>query len=155
LCIHVVQADEADLACLARRDAAVAHCPLSNTAHGHGAAPLAGFLAHGLRVGLGTDSALSVGPPDLLADLRAARGLAGLTAEAAIELATVGGARALGLEGEVGTLEPGKWGDCVVVRPRGRAGDGPAEQVAAARRDEVVATFLGGRDVYRADPVGT
>jgi 5-methylthioadenosine/S-adenosylhomocysteine deaminase len=128
---------------------------LSNAAHGHGAAPLAAFLAHGLRVGVGTDSALSVGALDLLAEARAARRLAGLDAEAALALATLGGATALGLEGEIGTLEPGKWGDCVVIRPRFPAEGGPAEQVLAARREDVVATFLGGRDVYRADPMRT
>jgi cytosine/adenosine deaminase-related metal-dependent hydrolase len=154
LCIHVVQADEADLARLARTSSAVAHCPLSNAGHRHGTAPLGGFLSHGLRVGLGTDSVLSVGPPDLLAEARAARRLAALDAEAALALATLGGARALGLEGEIGSLERKKWGDCAIIRARSPAG-GPAEQLLEARREDVVATFLGGRDVYRADPVRT
>lgn len=152
LCIHVVQADDIDLALLARRNAGVAHCPLSNAAHRHGAAPLAGFLAHGLRVGVGTDSVLSVGRLDLLAEAAAARRLAALDAEAAIALATLGGARAVGLDGEIGTLEPGKWGDCVLVRSRSPVDDA-AEQVLESRRDDVIATFLGGRNVYRADPV--
>jgi 5-methylthioadenosine/S-adenosylhomocysteine deaminase len=154
LCIHMVQADGADLARLSRRAAAVAHCPLSNAAHGHGTAPLDAFLAYGIHVGLGTDSVLSVGTPDLLAEARAARRLAPLDADAALGLATLGGARALRLEGEIGSLEPGKWGDCAVVLSRSPAG-GPAEQVLQARREDVVATFLGGRDVYRADRVRT
>lgn len=154
LCIHVVQADEADLARLARSTSAVAHCPLSNAGHGHGPAPLVGFLSHGLRVGLGTDSVLSVGTPDLLAEARAARRLGALDADAALALATLGGARALGLEGEIGSLERKKWGDCAVIRPRSPDG-GPAEQVLGAGREDVVATFLGGRDVYRAEPVRT
>jgi 5-methylthioadenosine/S-adenosylhomocysteine deaminase len=154
LCIHMVQADGADLARLARSAAAVAHCPLSNAAHGHGAAPLGAYLAHEIRVGLGTDSVLSVGTPDLLAEARAARRLAGLDADAALALATLGGARALRLDEEIGSLEPGKWGDCAVVLPRSPAGE-PAEQVLQARREDVVATFLGGRDVYRADRVRT
>jgi 5-methylthioadenosine/S-adenosylhomocysteine deaminase len=154
LCIHVVQAHLTDLARLARSAAAVAHCPLSNAAHRHGAAPLAGFLAHGIRVGLGTDSVLSVGTPDLLAEARAARGLAALDADAALALATLGGARALGLEGEIGSLEPGKWGDCAAILPQSSAG-GPAAQVLESRREDVVATFLGGRAVYRAEPVRT
>jgi 5-methylthioadenosine/S-adenosylhomocysteine deaminase len=153
LCIHVVQAYQPDLERLGRRGASVAHCPLSNAAHGHGAAPLAGFLAQGIRVGLGTDSALSVGSPDLLAEARAARGLAGLDADAALALATLGGAQALRLEREIGSLEPGKLGDCAVLLPRASAG-GPAEQVLDSRREDVVATFLGGRGVYRAEPVG-
>jgi aminodeoxyfutalosine deaminase len=154
LCIHVVQAHEADLARLARSASAVAHCPLSNARHHHGTAPLGGFLSRGIRVGLGTDSVLSVGTPDLLAEARAARRLAALDADAALALATLGGARALGLEGEIGSLERRKWGDCAIIRPRSSAG-GPAEQVLEARREDVVATFLGGRDVYRADPVRT
>jgi cytosine/adenosine deaminase-related metal-dependent hydrolase len=154
LCIHVVQAHQADLARLARSAAAVAHCPLSNAAHRHGAAPLAGFLAHGIRVGLGTDSVLSVGRLDLLTEARAARRLAVLDADATLALATLGGARALRLEAEIGSLEPGKWGDCAVILPQSLA-DGPAEQVLESRRDDVVATFLGGRDVYRAEPVRT
>lgn len=155
LCIHVVQANDADVARLARSASAVAHCPLSNAAHRHGTAPLARFLAQGLRVGVGTDSNLSVGVPDLLAEARAARLLAALDAEAALALATLGGAQALGLGGEIGSLEPGKWGDCVVIRPGSTSNGGPAEQVLRARRQDVVATFLGGRDVYRAGPVRT
>ncbi len=155
LCIHVVQADPADLALLAGRNAAVAHCPLSNAAHRHGAAPLAGFLAHGLRVGVGTDSVLSVGRLDLLADAAAARRLAALDADTALALATLGGARALGLDREIGSLEPGKWGDCVLVRPRRPAAGDAVEQVLESQRDDVIATFLGGRDVYRADQVRT
>jgi 5-methylthioadenosine/S-adenosylhomocysteine deaminase len=154
LCIHVVQADEADIARLARRRAAVAHCPLSNAAHGHGRAPLGAFLAAGLRVGVGTDSVLSVGSLDLLAEAGAARRIAGVDADTALALATLGGARALGLEEEIGSLTPGKWGDCVVVRPPSPATGGPAEQVLQSGREHVVATFLGGRDVYRADSVG-
>jgi 5-methylthioadenosine/S-adenosylhomocysteine deaminase len=153
LCIHVVQASDADLTLLARRGSAVAHCPLSNAAHGHAAAPLSGFLAHGLRVGVGTDSVLSVGVLDLLAEARAARRLASLDADAALALATIDGARALGLEADIGSLEPGKWGDCAVIRPRPPVDGSPAEQVLRARREDVVATFLGGRDVYRSDPV--
>ncbi len=143
----------ADLERLARRRCAVAHCPLSNAAHGHGAAPLSSFLRHGLRVGLGTDSVLSVGRLDLLAEARAAQALAGLDPAAALALCTVGGAAALGLEGEIGSLAPGKWGDCVAVRPRLAAGRAPVEAALATGPDDVIATFVGGRDVYRAKPV--
>jgi cytosine/adenosine deaminase-related metal-dependent hydrolase len=152
LCIHVVQAGAADLERLAYRGCAVAHCPLSNAAHGHGPAPLAEFLSQGLRVGVGTDSVLSVSPLDLLAQARAALALAGLDAESALALCTLGGATALGLDGETGSLEVGKWGDCVVLRGSS-PGRSPAERVLASGRDDVIATFVGGRDVYRAEPV--
>jgi cytosine/adenosine deaminase-related metal-dependent hydrolase len=152
LCIHVVQAGAADLERLARRGCAMAHCPLSNAAHGHGAAPLGGFLSYGLRVGLGTDSVLSVPRPDLLAEARAARAIAGLAAESALALCTLGGAAALGLDGETGSLQVGKWGDCVVLRTPS-AGGSPAERALESGPADVIATFVGGRDVYRAEPV--
>ncbi|MGH7581554.1 MAG: amidohydrolase family protein [Gemmatimonadales bacterium] len=153
LCIHLVQASADDVGCLARRGCAVAHCPLSNASHGHGTAPLAAFLSHGLRVGVGTDSVLSVPRLDLLAEGRAARTLAGLDAEAALALCTLGGAAALGLDAEIGSLEAGKWGDCVVIRPPESAGGSPAERVLESGPEDVLATFVGGRDVYRAEPV--
>ena len=132
---------------------AIAHCPLSNRAHGHGDAPLARLLAAGLRVGLGTDSVLSVGTLDLLADARAARALAGLDAATALSLCTRDAARALGLGSETGSLVAGYWGDCVVIRaPAGLAGASAEEQVLASGPREVLATFVGGRDVYRIGP---
>ena len=120
LCIHLVRADQADIARVARAGAAVAHCPRSNARHGHGIAPLAAMLGAGLRVGVGTDSVASVAPLDLLAEARAARSIAGLSTEAALRLVTAGAARALGLEGEIGTLVPGQWGDLAVVPAAGR-----------------------------------
>jgi cytosine/adenosine deaminase-related metal-dependent hydrolase len=152
LCIHVVQAEAGDIERLSLRGCAIAHCPLSNAAHGHGAAPLAAFLGRGLRVGLGTDSVLSVGRLDLLAEARAARTLARLDAESALALCTLRGAAALGLDDEIGSLEVGKWGDCVAFRSSAAAGS-PAAQVLDSRSDHVIATFVGGRDVYRAEPV--
>ena len=157
LCIHVVQAGPADVQRLARANAAVAHCPMSNRAHGHGEAPLAALLAAGLRVGLGTDSIMSVGTLDLLAEARAARALAGLDAAEALALCTRDAARALGLETEVGVLAPGRWGDCVVIRARAARGAAPEEmsaeeRVLASDPRDVLATFVGGRDVHRTSP---
>jgi cytosine/adenosine deaminase-related metal-dependent hydrolase len=151
LCIHAVQLARTDIDRLADSGAAVAHCPLSNQAHHHGAAPLEAILQAGIRVGLGTDSEVSVGRLDLLAEARAARSLARLTADALIELCTLGGARALSLAGETGSLRIGKWGDCVVIRLTKAADSGsPAELVLASLAADVLLTCLGGRDVYRA-----
>jgi cytosine/adenosine deaminase-related metal-dependent hydrolase len=151
LCIHAVQVDGADLDRLADSGAAVAHCPLSNQAHHHGAAPLRAMLEAGIRVGLGTDSEVSVGRPDLLAEARAARSLTRSTADAVIELCTLSGARALGLSSETGSLRTGKWGDCVVIRIRNAAEKcSPAELALASSPADVQLTCLGGRDVYRA-----
>jgi cytosine/adenosine deaminase-related metal-dependent hydrolase len=147
LCIHVVQVDDDDVARLAAAGAAVAHCPRSNRRHGHGDAPLSRFLDAGLRVGLGTDSVVSVGQLDLLAEARAARTLGGLSADRALALVTLDGARALGLDGELGSLAPGKWGDVVIVRLRGDEGS-PAEGLLTSAAEDVVATYLGGRQVF-------
>jgi 5-methylthioadenosine/S-adenosylhomocysteine deaminase len=152
LCIHVVNAGSEDLDRLARTGSAVAHCPRSNAAHGHGRAPLAGLLHRGLRVGLGTDSALSVGTLDLLAEARAARDLGGLDAGRALALCTIEAARALGLDDEIGSLTVGKWGDCVVIRPTSLTASSEPEKLALTTGPaDVLATLVGGRDVYRAD----
>ena len=76
--------------------------------------------------------------------------LAGLDAVQALALCTMGAARALGLESEIGGLRAGKWGDCVVVRcPPAVAGLAPEEQALTSGPRNVVATYVGGRDVYR------
>jgi len=151
LCIHLVRADASDIALLAERGCAVAHCPRSNRAHGHGDAPLAALLTAGLRVGVGTDSVLSVGPLDLLAEARLAAALAGLDAMAALRLCTSAAAHALDLAADVGTLTVGKWGDCVVIRPDGGiTAASPADQALRSGPRDVVLTILGGRDVHRA-----
>jgi len=143
-----VQVSAGDLDRVAARGAAVAHCPLSNRAHGHGAAPLGAMLRRGLRVGVGTDSVLSVGELDLLAEARAARVLGGLDAAGALALCTTGAAAAIGHAGEIGSLQPGRWGDCVVLQPR-TSELSPEERALACAPEDVVATYLGGRAVYR------
>jgi cytosine/adenosine deaminase-related metal-dependent hydrolase len=155
LCIHAVQVTAADIALLAGRGAAIAHCPISNARHGHGAAPLALFRRAGILVGLGTDSVASVGRLDLFAEAREARALAGLGALEALALATRDGAAALGLEREIGTLTPGKWGDVIAVRAASRLAPGTApetlaEAVLAAGGGAVTLTAVGGRVVHSA-----
>jgi cytosine/adenosine deaminase-related metal-dependent hydrolase len=148
LCIHAVQVNPTDIRRLAESGAAVAHCPLSNLAHGHGVAPLAALLEAGVRVGLGTDSEVSVGRPDLLAETRAVGTQAGLNAEDLIELCTLSGARAIGLDAQTGSLQPGKWADCAVIRVPGGHSN-PAELVLRSSASDVLGTYVGGREVYR------
>jgi 5-methylthioadenosine/S-adenosylhomocysteine deaminase len=118
LCIHCVQVDQADVELLRVLRASVAHCPRSNAAHRHGRLPLGLFRNAGVPVGLGTDSVVSVGELDLWAEAEAA----GFTGDAALRSLTIEGARALGWEREIGSLEVGKAGDLLVqtVRPSGR-----------------------------------
>jgi cytosine/adenosine deaminase-related metal-dependent hydrolase len=119
LLIHCVRADADDVRIIARHDCAVAHCPASNAKLGHGIAPLTELLHAGVRVGLGSDSVASNNRMDLLDEARLAvlmqRARAGrpnvVSATEVLELATLGGARALGLEGEVGSLDVGKSAD--------------------------------------------
>jgi cytosine/adenosine deaminase-related metal-dependent hydrolase len=150
LCIHVVHANAADLDLLASRGAAVAHCPRSNRRHAGSVAPLAGMLERGMRVGVGTDSVASVSPLELLAEARAAREIAGLGAEAALRLVTLDAARALGMEGEVGSISPGKWGDLVALNlPQTVDAGQLAGTVLARLQDDVRLTVVAGRQVYR------
>jgi 5-methylthioadenosine/S-adenosylhomocysteine deaminase len=138
LCIHCVQLDERDLEGLRDVGAAVAACPRSNRAHGHGDAPLAALRAAGVRIGLGTDSLLSV--PDL--DLWAEAGALGLAWDDALTMLTLGGARALGWDQDIGALAVGKAAD-LAVWPAAGAG---ARRPATGSRLTVVA----GRVVHRA-----
>src|SRR3989442_848684 len=111
LCIHCVQVDQRDVALLRDAGAAIAHCPRSNRAHGHGTAPLGAFRRAGLKVGFGTDSVVSAGDVDLWSEATAA----GLGGEEALRMLTLEGAQALGLESEIGSLEVGKEADLAVI----------------------------------------
>jgi len=119
LLIHCVRVDARDVATIAGTRSPVAHCPVSNAKLGHGTSPVLDLLAAGVTVGLGSDSVASNNRMDLLAEGRAAilaqRARAAkhdlLCARDALVLATLGGARALGLDQEVGSLEVGKSAD--------------------------------------------
>jgi cytosine/adenosine deaminase-related metal-dependent hydrolase len=119
LLIHAVRATDADLARVANAGARIVHCPISNAKLGHGIAPLDRMLAHGVATGLGTDSVVSNDRLHLLDEARQATLLHAvrsgvpdsLSAQDALELATRGGARALGLDDQIGTIEAGKEAD--------------------------------------------
>jgi cytosine/adenosine deaminase-related metal-dependent hydrolase len=120
---HCVKVDAEEITLLAEHDVAVAHCPRSNAILGCGVAPLRELRAAGIRVALGTDSPASTPSFDMFEELRTALYSArareenpeALSAGEALELATLGGARALGLEAEVGSLAPGKRADLAVL----------------------------------------
>ena len=117
MAVHGVQFGGSDLARLRALDATLVSCPRSNAHVGVGAPPLEAFYAAGVRVAFGTDSLASVGDLNLFAELHAARKVAPLVpAKDLIGSATVAGARALGLEADLGTIEPGKRAKLVAVR---------------------------------------
>ncbi|MEO8910059.1 MAG: amidohydrolase family protein [Gemmatimonadaceae bacterium] len=119
LLIHCVRVDATDIEIMARRRCSVAHCPASNAKFGHGIAPLLSIVDAGIRAGIGSDSVASNNRMDILDEARLAvlihRAVArkhdAFGAHQALELATIGGARALGLESRVGSLEVGKDAD--------------------------------------------
>ncbi len=122
---HCVWVDDADIAILKSRGTGVAHCPSSNMMLASGVAPVVKMLAAGLNVGLGTDGpAGSNNDFDLMEEMDLAAKLQkvstadpqALSAAQSFEMATIGGARALGLEKEIGSLEPGKRADLITMR---------------------------------------
>ncbi len=149
---HAVHVSDEEIAALAATGAAVAHCPRSNALLGCGVAPLARLRAAGIRVGLGTDSPSSALSLDMFDELRAAlllaRASAGdpeaLSTAAALQLATLDGARALGLE-DRGALAPG-------TARRPRRGAARPDAVLALRRPRLRARagrIAGSRDTGR------
>jgi len=123
LAAHCVQVDAEEIELLAANDVAVAHCPRSNGYLGCGVAPLHALREAGVRVGIATDSPASTPSFDMFDEMRAAivgarareRRPDALSTGDALELATLGGARALGLDAEIGSLAPGKWADLTVL----------------------------------------
>jgi 5-methylthioadenosine/S-adenosylhomocysteine deaminase len=126
LLAHAVWVDATDIARIAERGAAVAHNPESNLKLASGVAPVAQMLAAGVCVGLGSDGCASNNDMDLFPAMDLAAKLQKvachdptvLPARAALRMATIDGARALGLDHRIGSLEPGKQADLIVVDTR-------------------------------------
>jgi cytosine/adenosine deaminase-related metal-dependent hydrolase len=135
---HCVHLNEAEIGRLGETGTGVAHCPSSNARLGAGIAPVARLVGAGAPVGLGVDGAASneageLGPEmrETLRFARLAGGPAALTAREALELATIHGARCLGREAEIGSLEVGKLADVALWRIDDLGHAGIADPVAA------------------------
>jgi len=135
---HCVHLDDAAIARLAATGTGVAHCPTSNARLGAGVAALADLLGAGVPVGLGVDGSASNEEASMAAELHAALmmartrgGPAALTARQALAAGTIGGARCLGREREIGSLEVGKLADVALWRVDGLAHAGIEDPVAA------------------------
>ena len=131
---HCVHLSEAAIGRFAATGTGVAHCPTSNGRLGSGAAPLRSLLAAGVPVGLGVDGAASNESGRMVDELhqalltaRVRDGSMALSARQALGLATMGGARCLGRQDEIGSIEVGKQADLAVWRVDGLAGAGIAD----------------------------
>ncbi len=161
LAVHCVHQTDDDIRLLAETQAAIIHCPKSNAKLGAGIAPLAAWLrTDNLRVGLGTDSAVSNNSLDLWEEMRFAlllqraklEDVEAVTAAQVLRMATLGGAEAMGLSSQIGSLTLGKHADLIAVRlnqPHAiPATDPHAALVYSARASDVALTICGGEVIY-------
>jgi cytosine/adenosine deaminase-related metal-dependent hydrolase len=153
---HCVHLHDRDIARLATHGTGIAHCPTSNARLGAGIARISALLAAGAPVGLGVDGAASSELTSLAGEIRQAmlfqRAVGGpqaLTARQALELGTLGGARCLGRQDEIGTLEPGKLADIALWRVDGvrAAVDDPLVALVYGPTPPLQRLLVGGRTV--------
>ncbi|HEX8707945.1 MAG TPA: amidohydrolase family protein [Pyrinomonadaceae bacterium] len=164
LLAHCVRTDEADLETIRETGASIAHCPKSNAKFGHGRAPFASFVKHSVTVGFGSDSVASNNTCDMMEEARFAllfaragdesgEGVQTMSAGLALETATRGGARSLGLEGRTGVLVEGAEADLAVVALDGThqtpGYDAATALVFSSSARDVLATIVAGREIYR------
>jgi 5-methylthioadenosine/S-adenosylhomocysteine deaminase len=159
--VHMTQLADADIKLMADRGSHVIHCPESNLKLASGFCPVARLVASGVNVALGTDGAASNNDLDMFGEMRTAALLAKGVAERAdvmpasaiLQMATLNGARALGIGDRVGSLVPGKEADLVCVdlaRPATQPVHSPISQlVYAACRDQVTDVWVAGQHLLK------
>jgi 5-methylthioadenosine/S-adenosylhomocysteine deaminase len=121
---HCVHLDVSEIELLAEHGCSIAHCPSSNLKLASGIAPIAEYAKHGINIGMGTDGAASNNRLDMFAEMRLAALLAkgqsgdatAISAHQALEMATINGAKALGLDDKIGSIEVGKLADFCAVK---------------------------------------
>jgi 5-methylthioadenosine/S-adenosylhomocysteine deaminase len=162
IAVHMTQLSDDEIAQVAQYGVHVAHCPESNLKLASGFAPIGKLLAAGVNVGIGTDGAASNNDLDLIGEMRTAallaKAVAGdaktLDAAAALQMATLGGARALGLDGEIGSLRVGKSADFIAIdlsAPATQPVYNVLSQLAYAMgRDQVSDVFVAGNPLMRS-----
>ena len=124
IAVHMTELNDAEIEHCARAGVSVVHCPESNLKLASGFCPVAKLQAAGVNVALGTDGCASNNDLDMFGEMRTAallaKGVAGdaraVDAATALRMATLNGARALGWEERIGSIEPGKWADLCAVR---------------------------------------
>ena len=157
LAVHMTQLTEDEIRRAGEQGISVVHCPESNLKLASGFCPVSKLQSAGVNMALGTDGAASNNDSDMLGEMRSAALLgkavaedpAALPAEDVLAMATINGARALGLEAETGSLLPGKWADLAAIRLDDVATTpvhNPISQIVyAAGRDQVNHVWVGGR----------
>jgi 5-methylthioadenosine/S-adenosylhomocysteine deaminase len=160
LLAHCINVDDADIELMRETGTSVAHCPKSNAKLGHGRAPLGQFLKAGIAVGLGSDSVASNNTCDLLDEARFALLLARagdegqmVSATEVLTAATLGGARAVDMEGKIGELKVGAQADFVAVSLSGThqlpSYDPVTSLIFSSSGRDVILTMVAGREVFR------
>ncbi|HEX8248198.1 MAG TPA: amidohydrolase family protein [Pyrinomonadaceae bacterium] len=161
LLAHCVTVSEKDIETIGASGTRIAHCPKSNAKFGHGIAPFEKFLDRRIKVGLGSDSVASNNTCDILEESRFAALLARaredkkrlLNAAEILEAATLGGAKALNLEREIGTLDAGKQADLIVISLNAVAQqpvhDAHSAILFASTARDIRLTMIAGREIYR------
>ena len=161
IAVHAVHLTDQEIAQLGRVGASVAHCPVSNLKLANGVARVPAMLAAGVNVALGTDGAASNNRLDMFDEARfaalLAKNVAGdastLPAPAALECATINGARALGLEARIGSIETGKEADLVAVELASPevfpVFDPVSHLLYASGREHVTDVWVAGRHVVQ------
>jgi len=159
LLVHAIDLEDDDFARLRANRPGLVHCPKSNAKLAHGVARITEIRETGIPLALGTDSVASNNVVDMFEEMRAAifqqrvrtQRLESLDAHAAFRMATLGGAECLGLNERLGSLDPGKRADFVVVDlndPAVQPVHDPIEaMVYSASRSNIRATFIGGREM--------
>ena len=158
---HAVWVNDADMALLKARGVGVSHNPESNMKLASGIAPVKAFLASNVAIGLGTDGAASNNDLDMFESMRAAsflqkvatRDPTAVSAKTAVQMATIGGARVLGMEQQIGSLEPGKRADIIIVSMSAARQtpmyDPISHLVYVTRGDDVQTTIVNGTVLMR------
>jgi 5-methylthioadenosine/S-adenosylhomocysteine deaminase len=161
LAAHGVWVTDADIAVLKAREVGLSHNPESNMKLASGTAPVTAYLRAGVALGLGTDGAASNNDLDMFEAMRVASLLHKLqtmdprvvSARTALEMGTIGGARALGMEKQIGSLEPNKRADLIVVNAKGARYtpmyDPISHLVYVTRGDDVQTTIVNGKVLMR------
>jgi cytosine/adenosine deaminase-related metal-dependent hydrolase len=158
LLAHCIRVDDADIETIRETGSKIAHCPKSNAKLGHGRAPFAKFLEAGIAVGFGSDSVASNNTCDILEEARFAVLLARSTGSLvsvsdALRTTTLGGARCLDLDRQIGELREGAQADLAVLSLTGAHQipnhDTAATAIFASSGRDVIATVVAGREVFR------